>query len=137
MSSPQGSLFGFPNMLLGLLRRRDRPGHRRSLGGAPAPSAVARSGRRGTGGVVLVHWLIGPSLYELNKICPCCAVVWVATIALFWFVTVQCLEQGIVPVSRGVLEVVRDTHWMLLAAWYGVITLLVPTRFWPYWSTLL
>jgi hypothetical protein len=33
--------------------------------------------------------------------------------------------------------VVRDTHWMLLAAWYGVIALLVLTRFWPYWSSLL
>ncbi|MCX4530765.1 hypothetical protein OHA79_40200 [Streptomyces sp. NBC_00841] len=42
---------------------------------------------------------------------------------------------GIVPVPWGVLEVVRDTHWLLLAAWYGVITLLVLTRFWPYWSS--
>ncbi|MFF4685581.1 hypothetical protein [Streptomyces sp. NPDC001307] len=33
-------------------------------------------------------------------------------------------------------EVVRDTHGMLLAAWYGVIALLVLTRFWPYWSSL-
>jgi len=139
MSSPEGSLFGFPNMLLG-------------LGTFAAVAALGVAVLSGTGlhrrlwlaldagalaGVVFVHWLIGQSLYELNKICPYCAVVWVVTIALFWYVTLHCLEQGIVPVSRSVLVVVRDTHWMLLGAWYGVIALLVLTRFWAYWSSLL
>ncbi|MGW2522594.1 vitamin K epoxide reductase family protein [Streptomyces sp. NPDC001617] len=139
MSSPEGSLFGFPNMLLG-------------LGAFAAVAALGVAVLSGTGlhrrlwlaldagalaGVVFVHWLIGQSLYELNKICPYCAVVWVVTIALFWYVTLHCLEQGIVPVSRSVLVVVRDTHWMLLGAWYGVIALLVLTRFWAYWSSLL
>ncbi|MEH0580693.1 MULTISPECIES: hypothetical protein [Streptomyces] len=41
----------------------------------------------------------------------------------------HCLEQEIVPAPRGVPAVVRDTHWMLLGAWYGVIALLVLTRF--------
>ncbi|MEH0580692.1 MULTISPECIES: vitamin K epoxide reductase family protein [Streptomyces] len=30
-----------------------------------------------------MHWLIGQSLYELNKLCPYCTVVWIVTIALF------------------------------------------------------
>lgn len=139
MSSPQGSLLGFPNMLLG-------------LGAFAAVTALgiavlsgARLHRRlwltldagALVGVAFVHWLIWQSLYELNKICPYCAVVWVVTIALFWYITLLCLEQGIVPAPRGVLEVVQDTHWMLLGAWYGVITLLVLSRFWPYWSSLL
>ncbi|MEU1300419.1 vitamin K epoxide reductase family protein [Streptomyces shenzhenensis] len=139
MSSRQGSLFGFPNMLLG-------------LGAFAAVAALgvavlagARLHRRlwlaldagALAGVVFVHWLIGQSLYELNKICPYCAVVWVVTIGLFWCVTLHCLEQGVVPAPRGVLEVLRDTHWLLLTAWYGVIALLVLTRFWPYWSSLL
>ncbi|KOU77225.1 Vitamin K epoxide reductase [Streptomyces sp. MMG1533] len=139
MSSSQGSLFGFPNMLLG-------------LGAFAAVAALgiavlsgARLHRRlwlaldagGLVGVVFVHWLIWQSLYELNKLCPYCAVVWIVTIALFWYVTLHCLERGIVPVPRGVLYVVRDTHWLLLGAWYGLIALLVLTRFWPYWSSLL
>ncbi|MFF5342335.1 vitamin K epoxide reductase family protein [Streptomyces althioticus] len=139
MSSPQGSLLGFPNMLLG-------------LGGFAAVAALgvavlagARLHRRlwlaldagALAGVGFVHWLIAQSLYELNKLCPYCVVVWVVTIALFWYVTVHCLERGVVPVPRGVLYVVRDTHGMLLGAWYGVIALLVLTRFWPYWSGLL
>ncbi|MGW2786492.1 vitamin K epoxide reductase family protein [Streptomyces populi] len=139
MSSSQGSVFGFPNMLLGL--------------GAFAAVAVlglavltgARLHRTlwltleaGTlSGVVFVHWLIFQSLYELGKICPYCAGVWISTIALFWYVTVHCLEHRILPAPRSVLTVVRDTHWILLGAWYGVIALLVLTRFWPYWSSLL
>ncbi|QOV33491.1 vitamin K epoxide reductase family protein [Streptomyces ferrugineus] len=138
MSSSQGSLLGFPNMLLGL----------GAFAAVIALGIAVLSGTRlhrglwlalGAGaltGVVFVHWLIVQSLYELNKICPYCAVVWVVTIALFWYVTLHCLEQRIVPVPRGVLEVVRDTHWMMLAAWYGVIAMLVLTRFWSYWSSL-
>jgi uncharacterized membrane protein len=139
MSSPQGSLFGFPNMLLGL----------GAFAAVAALGVAVLSGARlhrrlwlaldagALGAVVFVHWLIGQSLYELNKICPYCAVVWVVTIALFWYLTLHCLDRGIVRVPRGVLEVVRDTHWLLLAAWYGVIALLVLTRFWAYWSSLL
>ncbi|MDX3714997.1 vitamin K epoxide reductase family protein [Streptomyces europaeiscabiei] len=139
MSSPQGSLFGFPNMLLGLgafaavatLGIAVLSGarlHRRLWLALEAGALV---------GVVFAHWLIGQSLYELNKLCPYCAVVWVVAIALFWYVTLHCLERGIIPVPRGVLYVVRDTHWMLLGAWYGIIVLLVLTRFWPYWSSLI
>ncbi|NUV59575.1 vitamin K epoxide reductase family protein [Streptomyces sp. CAI-85] len=139
MSSPQGSVFGFPNMLLG-------------LGAFAAVTALgvtvlcgARLPRRlwlaldagALAGVVFAHWLIGQSLYELNKLCPYCAVVWIVTIGLFWYVTLHCLEQGIVPAPRGLLDVLRDTHWMLLVTWYALIALLVLTRFWPYWSSLL
>ncbi|MCD7442369.1 vitamin K epoxide reductase family protein [Streptomyces lincolnensis] len=139
MSSPQGSLFGFPNMLLGL----------GAFAAVVALGVAVLSGARlhrrlwlalnagALAAVAFVHWLILQSLYVLNKLCPYCAVVWVVTIALFWYVTVRSLEERIIPVPRGVLEVVRDTHWMLLGAWYGVIALLVLTRFWPYWSGLL
>jgi uncharacterized membrane protein len=139
MSSSQGSLFGFPNMLLGLgafaavaaLGLAVLTGARLHRGLWLALDAGALLG------VVFVHWLIAQSLYELNKICPYCAGVWITTIALFWYVTVHCLERGILPAPRRVLVIVRDTHWMLLGAWYGVIALLVLTRFWPYWSSLL
>ncbi|MFI0510233.1 vitamin K epoxide reductase family protein [Streptomyces sp. WSLK1-5] len=139
MSSPQGSLFGFPNMLLGL----------GAFAAVAALGVTVLSGARlprwlwlalaggSLAGVVFVHWLIGQSLYELHKVCPYCAVIWVVTIALFWYVALHCLDRGLLPVLRGVPAVVQDTHWMLLGAWYGVIALLVLTRFWPYWSSLL
>lgn len=138
MSSAQGRVFGFPNMLLG-------------LGAFAAVAvlgvAVLTGSRLGRGlwlaldagalaGVVFVHWLIAQSLYELDRICPYCAGIWVSTIALFWYVTVHCLERGHLPAPRPVLTLVGESHWMLLIAWYGVIALLVLTRFWPYWSSL-
>ncbi|MGW7296474.1 vitamin K epoxide reductase family protein [Streptomyces sp. NPDC054829] len=139
MSSPQGSLFGFPNMLLGL----------GAFAAVAALGVAVLFGARlhrglwlalnggALAGVVFTHWLIGQSLYELNKICPYCVAVWVVTIALFWYVSVHCVEEGMLRVPRGVWEVVRDTHVLLLGAWYGVIALLVLTRFWSYWSSLL
>lgn len=107
------------------------PGRACTVGCWPALDAGALAA------VAFVHWLIVQSMYELNKICPYCAVVWVVTIALFWFLTLHCLERGVLPVPRGVLMLLREAHWMLLGAWYGVIALLVLTRFWPYWSSLL
>lgn len=139
MSSSQGSVFGFPNMLLGLAAFAVVA----ALGVAVLTGARLHRGVWLTlnaatfAGVVFVHWLITQSLYELNKICPYCAVVWVATIALFLYVTLHCLEQGFLPAPSRAPVVLRDTHGMLLGAWYGVIALLVLTRFWPYWSSLL
>lgn len=138
MSSPQGSLFGFPNMLLGL----------GAFAAVITLGAVLLTGSRlhrrvwlalevgALGGIVFVHWLIIDSLYELNKICPYCAVVWVVTIALFWCVTMHCMNDRIIPVPEGVRRLVQDTHWLLLGTWYGVIALLVLTRFWSYWTSL-
>ncbi|OIJ66842.1 vitamin K epoxide reductase family protein [Streptomyces mangrovisoli] len=139
MSSAEGHVFGFPNMLLGLgafavvavLGMAVLSGARlhRALWLALDAGALLA--------VLFVHWLIKQSLYDLGKICPYCVVVWTVTIALFWFVTLHLLEQGIVRAPRGVLVVLRDTQGMLLGAWYGVIVLLVLTRFWTYWSGLL
>ncbi|GAB2783541.1 hypothetical protein GCM10027073_15320 [Streptomyces chlorus] len=61
----------------------------------------------------------------------------VVTITLFWYVTVHCLDRGLVPAPRPVREVVRDTRGMLLGAWYALLAVLVLTRFRSYWSTLL
>jgi uncharacterized membrane protein len=142
MASRQGNLFGFPNMLLGLT----------AFAVVIALGLAVLTGARlhralwitlNTGaliGVAFVHWLIHQSLFELNRICPYCVVVWIVTIALFWYVTLHNLRHGVIPVpgrGRSTLRLVMETHGMLLAAWYGVIALLVLTRFWTYWSSLL
>ncbi|MFE2276461.1 vitamin K epoxide reductase family protein [Streptomyces sp. NPDC059454] len=142
MASPQGNLLGFPNMLIGL--------------GAFAAVAVlgvtvltgARLHRAlwltlnggALAAVGFVHWLIWQSLYELNRLCPYCAVVWVVTIALFWYVTLRNWAHGVLPVprrGRAALDLVLESHWLLLAGWYGMVGLLVLTRFRTYWSGLL
>ncbi|MGY1454089.1 vitamin K epoxide reductase family protein [Streptomyces sp. SS8] len=142
LSSPQGSVLGFPNMLLGL----------GAFAAVAALGAALLSGARlhrvlwlalnagALAGVVLVHWLIHQSLYELGRICPYCAVVWAVTIPLFWYVTLHNLRHGVLPVprrARGALRAVLEMHGVILATWYAVIVLLVLTRFWDYWTGLL
>ncbi|PJE95429.1 Vitamin K epoxide reductase [Streptomyces carminius] len=141
LSSWQGSLLDFPNMLLG-------------LGGFAAVAALGAAVLAGArlhrllwlglnagalAAVVLVHWLFQQSLYEMGRICPYCAVVWVVTIALFWYVTLHNLERGVVPVpprARGLLRGAVELRGVLLGTWYAVLVLLVLTRFWDYWSSL-
>lgn len=142
MSSPQANLFGFPNMLLGL----------GAFAAVTALGAVLVTGGRlhrylwlalGAGslaGVAMVHWLIQQSLYELGRLCPYCAVVWVVTIALFWYVLLHGLSHGIIPVAgrgRAVVAALSASHWVVLLTWYGIIVVLVLVRFWDYWATLL
>ncbi|MFI2602370.1 vitamin K epoxide reductase family protein [Streptomyces sp. NPDC018693] len=141
-AGPQGSLLGFPNALLGITVFAVVV----TLGvavltGSRLHRAVWLGLNAGAlGGVVLSHWLIHQSLYELGRLCPYCAVVWVVTIALFWYVTLHNLRHGVLPVpvrARGVLALVLESHWLFLAAWYGLIVVLVLTRFWTYWTGLL
>ncbi|WP_406723806.1 vitamin K epoxide reductase family protein [Streptomyces sp. GD-15H] len=79
--------------------------------------------------MVFVHRLIAQSLHSLNKLCPYCAVVWIVTTALFWYVTVHCLDQGILPAPEGCWTSSGTPTGCCSAAWYGVIAVLVLTRF--------
>lgn len=142
MRTDQAEVFGFPNPIIGV------------VGFAVVVTtgvAVLAGGslRRwfwlgltaGTaGGVAFVHWLIFQSLYRIGALCPYCMVVWVVTIALFWYTTLYVVRTGLLPVPRFVrpaLRVVSEFHAVGLTVWYLGITALVLDRFWDYWSSLL
>jgi uncharacterized membrane protein len=97
LESWQGSVFGFPNPLLG-------------LGGFVAPIAVgvgllagARFARWFSiafnvgiaGALAFVIWLISQSVFVLGTLCPWCMLVWSVTIPLFWAVTARNLAEGV------------------------------------------
>lgn len=135
MESAQGSLFGFPNMLLG-------------LGGFAAVAALGTALLAGARfhrllwlaleggtliGVLFTHWLVYESLYSLGTLCPYCMVVWVVTIALFWYTTLHVLTSGKLGVPARLRPVVRtaaELPLLILLVWYAVIGLLTVTRFW-------
>ncbi|MFI2368043.1 vitamin K epoxide reductase family protein [Streptomyces sp. NPDC018833] len=142
ISSWQGNIFGFPNMLLGL----------GAFAAVTAFGAVLLTGGRlhrslwlalnagALAGVVMVHWLIQQSLYELGRLCPYCAVVWVITIALFWYVTLRNLNHEVIQVtgrSQAIVAALTASHWIVLLTWYVIIAVLVLTRFWNYWTTVI
>jgi uncharacterized membrane protein len=97
LSAWQGSVFGFPNPLIG-------------LGGFVAPIAVGVALLAGArfanwfwiafnlglaGALAFVIWLIAQSIYALFTLCPWCMLVWLVTIPLFWVVTLRNAREGV------------------------------------------
>lgn len=104
LESAQGSVFGFPNPILGLT-------------GWVAPIVVGvallAGGRFARwfwwlfwAGLAFafgfVCWLIGQSIFVLSTLCPWCMVTWVVTIPTFYAVSVHLLRSGIVPVGARI-----------------------------------
>jgi uncharacterized membrane protein len=120
LESWQGSLFGFPNPVIGL-----------AAWIAPIVVGVALlSGARFARwfwvvfnlGVVaalaFVIWLISQSIFVLGTLCPWCMVTWSVTIPLFWAVTLYTLKTGAWPVG----ERMRATA-AALYGWVPAITI--------------
>lgn len=102
LDSWQGSLFGFPNPLIG-------------LGAFVAPIVVGAALLAGArfsrwfwvlfnlgvlAAMVFVVWLISQSIFELNTLCVWCMAVWSITIPMFWTLTLYSLGSGNIPTSR-------------------------------------
>lgn len=124
MGSWQGSLLGFPNPFIGVAAF---PVVVTSgvvlLAGARLPAWYWRSLLAGTVAALgLVVFLVYTSVAELGKLCPYCMVVWFAVIPLFWYSLVYTVQQGMLPVSQKVRDVVVRNRFLLLLALYLVIT---------------
>lgn len=129
LTSWQGSVFGFPNPLIGL-----------TAWVAPIVVGVAiLAGARFArwfwaclwAGFAFafgfVVWLISQSIYDLHTLCPWCMVTWSVTIPTFYAVTLHVLRSGVVPVAAGVRKAADGLMaWVPLAAIvsYAIILLL-------------
>lgn len=132
MQSPQASVFGFPNPILGLV-------------GFPLVgmigAAVLAGGRfagwfwaAATGGLMLAtlfcHWLMYHALFTIRALCPYCMVVWVCSLLGFVYVAAYGLkEYG----SGGAVErgIYRWRH-AIAAAWLAAIAVLIVVAFRDY-----
>jgi uncharacterized membrane protein len=100
LDSWQGSLFGFPNPILGLT-------------GWMAPLVVAAALLAGAkfhrwfwivfnlgiaGAMLLVLFLISQSILVLGTLCVWCMLTWAVTIPVFWLVTLRNFSTGVFPV---------------------------------------
>ena len=96
LASWQGSTFGFPNPLIGLIAWPV------VLATGVGLLAGARYARwywisfnivsAGTLGFVI--WLFSQSVFSLGTLCPWCMVTWSATIPLFWVITFWNMKNG-------------------------------------------
>ncbi|KAA9144065.1 vitamin K epoxide reductase family protein [Microbacterium lushaniae] len=104
LDSWQGSVFGFPNPILGLT------GWMAPVVVGMALLAGARFARwfwwlftLGTAGAfAFVVWLIAQSIFSLSTLCPWCMVTWAVTIPTFYAVLLHVLREGILPASPAV-----------------------------------
>lgn len=136
MVTPQASLLGFPNPLLGLVGFTVVV-----VTGVLAVAKVPLPQWYWVGltagvlvGSVFVHWLIFQSLYRIGALCPYCMVVWVVTITLLVVVASIAFRPA---VQSGAAQVVYQWRWSIAALWFTAVFLLIMVRFWDYWSTLL
>ncbi|MGM1060688.1 vitamin K epoxide reductase family protein [Saccharothrix sp. Mg75] len=130
MDSPQAAAFGFPNPLIGIAAFAVvLTTGVALLAGFEPPRWYRIALNAGTAfGVVFVHWLIAASLYDIHALCPYCMGVWIVTIPLFWYTTLD---------TWPALAPLRRVHSAVLALWYALIAGLVLHAFWDYWTSLL
>jgi uncharacterized membrane protein len=113
MNSPQGSIFGFPNSLLGLI------GWPVVMATGVGSLAGARFARwwwiafnvAAAGALGFAIWLISISVFTLGTLCPWCMVTWIAVIPVFWVSTFWNLKHGVWSNN----ETVRDIGSRLLS----------------------
>ncbi|MDY6999546.1 MAG: vitamin K epoxide reductase family protein, partial [Actinomycetota bacterium] len=137
MITPQASLFGFPNPLIGIV----------SFSVVLVTGVLAVAGVRlprwywaalavGTlAGTVFVHWLIFQSLYRIGALCPYCMVVWAVTIPLL--IVVASIVLAPQNSGSGLVRALYTWRWSIVTLWFAAVVLLILVRFWNYWSTLL
>ncbi|MFE2381042.1 vitamin K epoxide reductase family protein [Streptomyces misionensis] len=139
MRSDQASVFGFPNPLLGLAA------YPVVVTAGCALLAGARFRRwfwlglnAGTlFGAGFCMWLMSQALYEIGALCLWCCLAWAATIAMFWYTTAHNLTHGVLRAPRAVVAGVLEFHWVVPLTWYLAIVMLIATRWWDYWRSLL
>lgn len=133
LESPQGSVFGFPNPILGL-----------TAWVAPiVVGAAILAGARFArwfwalfwlgvaGAFAFVCWLIGQSIFVLGTLCPWCMVTWSVTIPTFYALSLHLVRSGVVPVPERVRNAAASLmSWVPLMAIlsYAIILLLAQVR---------
>lgn len=122
LDSWQGSVFGFPNPLIGLT------GWMAPLVVGVAILAGARFprwfwalfGLGITGAFVFIAWLIWQSFFDLHTLCPWCGLTYLVVIPTFLATVQQLFANGTFPVGKGAQQAARRLGvWVPLASILG------------------
>ncbi len=134
-NSPQGEVFGVPNMLWGIIAFSIVL----SIGASMLFGAMGHKpwfwrlyNIGALAGVLFVHWLFVQSVYVIGALCIFCMAVWAVTIPLFWYITLHNIHAGHLRIPKKLTPVVNfvlSNHGILLAVWYVIIILLIMLRF--------
>jgi uncharacterized membrane protein len=137
MVTPQASVLGFPNPLLGLVGFTVVV-----VTGVLVLAKVSLPQWYWIGltcgtliGAAFVHWLIFQSLYRIGALCPYCMVVWAVTITLL-VVLVPIVFRAVLDRGSAPARVLYQWRWSIVTLWFTAVFLMIMVRFWDYWSTL-
>lgn len=123
MTKWQASLFGFPNMFIGIVAFAV------IITTGMALLSGARFGRwywaglqaGVTLGFIFVVWLWSQALYDIRILCPLCMVVWAVMIPLFVWTTARNIHAGIIPAPVGAARVFAESGWIITALLYVAV----------------
>ncbi len=132
MTSAAGSLFGFPNPLLGI------GGFAVVISIGAAMLAGARfanwfkiSFAVGTVlAAVFITWLQTQSLYVIGKLCPWCMLVWAITIPIVATTVIRALADGAFGErARAIGQRLAGFQITVIAVWYLIVIAAIGLRF--------
>jgi len=123
MQTPQSSVFGFPNMFIGIVAFAV------IITTAMGILAGARFSRwywlgqqvGVTLGFAFVVWLWSQALYAIHILCPFCMIVWAVMIPLFVWVSVRNISHGVIALPAGPTKVIGDSGWIITALLYVAV----------------
>lgn len=133
IQSWQGSLFGFPNPLIGLMAYTAPIFVGVALlAGARFPRwfwALFNLGLLGA--IVFIHWLMFQTVYVIGTLCPYCMLVWLFTIPLFWYGTVNNLARnfGLPDSAARFFRRLLPWTWVIVVLDYLMIVAIILTNF--------
>jgi uncharacterized membrane protein len=140
INTDQASAFGFPNPLIGFFGFTAVVVVGVSLlaGMKAAKGWYWRTFWAGTiFGVGFVHWLFFQSVYRIQALCPYCMVVWVVTLAIFWYTMLWLIREGFLKLPKSwakANEIAQKNHFGILLSWYLVIIALILNHFWYFFG---
>ncbi|MEV8084147.1 vitamin K epoxide reductase family protein [Pseudarthrobacter oxydans] len=123
MQTWQSSLFGFPNMFIGIVAFAIAITVGMSLlAGAQFARWYWVGLQAGvTLGFAFVVWLWSQALYVIHILCPFCMVVWAAMIPLFVWVTIRNISAGVIPAPSNAARILGDSGWIITALLYVAV----------------
>ena len=133
LDSWQGSVFGFPNPIIGLI------GWMAPIVVGVAILAGARFARwfwvlfniGVLGAVIFVIWLASQSIFALHTLCPYCVLTWAVTYPTFFAVTFRNLAEGVFGerargVGRALLPWVAPISIVVMLVIFGIAQTQMP-----------
>ncbi|HEY8752177.1 MAG TPA: vitamin K epoxide reductase family protein [Arthrobacter sp.] len=123
MQTWQSSVFGFPNMFIGIVAFAIiiTVGMALLSGATFARWYWLGLQAGATLGFAFIVWLWSQALYAIHILCPFCMVVWASMIPLFVWVTIRNITQGALPVPAGVARLVGESGWIITALLYVAV----------------